>query len=129
VPEDGQAQTLYALRPAITQETILPYARFFFAWARGPHGRFHLVEGPEDLAWVSDMLTAVRREVAAILRPLTLLGRGPGDTFLLTGCFVLARSLFLARVAVGPDGVVNLSEETVMLQNLPVRDEALGEWG
>lgn len=130
---DGAPAHIYALAGrvnlALSAKSVGPYLRFFCAFARGPQGRFCLVEGPQELDWMSDSTMTAREEIADLLSPLELGPQDPDGTWHLFGCFVLARSLFRAQVTVTLDGVVSITREATLAENLPVGDDALEDMG
>lgn len=127
---DGQASTIYALakRMSLCLEPlhVLDYARFFFSWVRGPHGRFFLIEGPEDLSWISDNMSVARREIARLITPFAFKGQdSQTKDFHAMACLLVTKNLFSVHIHITSEGILTLKDQVLLAQNLPVQDEAL----
>lgn len=111
----------------LNQDTICDYARFFFAFVRGKHGRFHIVESIEEIQWKEDPPPAARKALARLLQPVTLESYdSDGDMYHLSVTFMFKDSLFKSRVHVeGSTGVLSVTDEELQVEDMPVLDETL----
>lgn len=127
---DGTNEPLYALneRAPITlnDDTVGGYVRFFFTYVRGRHGRFLITETVDDIQWREEPPPAARKAIGKILNPVTVTGRNAEGDFVLSLCMMFKDSLFKATVTVKPHGVVALSDEELLIEDMPVLDDTFG---
>lgn len=103
------------------------YVRFFFTYVRGKHGRFLIVENVDDVPWKEDPPPTARQAVGKMIKPITLKESDIEDEYKLQIHLVFRDSLFKSDVTVKKDGLVALSNEELLLENLPVLDDTLGQ--
>jgi hypothetical protein len=122
---------IYALNaraPIVLTDEILPdYIRFFFSFVRGPHGRFLICESVDDIQWHDDPPPSARRAVGNMLRPLEIHHKDEDGTAYLMARMVFKDTLFQTNIAVKPDGMVRISDEKVLVENMPVLDDTFGQ--
>jgi hypothetical protein len=111
----------------LTEETAVDYVRFFFTYIRGRHGRFQISENVDDILWREEPPPAARKAIGNILAPVSVTGTGPDGAFLLSLCMMFKDSLFKAACEVKPDGLVTLSDEQLMIEDMPVLDDMFGQ--
>lgn len=111
----------------LNDETVADYVRFFFSYVRGRHGRFVICEGVDDVQWREDPPPAARRAVGTLIKPLQQIGRDADGTFLLIMNVIFKDSLFRATVKVRTNGLVNLSDEELLIEDMPVLDDTFGQ--
>ena len=111
----------------LSESNILDYARFFFSYVRGRHGRFLLTETVEDIQWREDPPPAARKAVAKMIEPMKIIGQDEDGAFHLRCCLMFKDSLFSARVKITPTGEVDISEEELVLEDMPVFDDTLSQ--
>ena len=107
-------------------ESVFSYARFFFTYIKGQHGRFLIVDNPDEIEWKDEPPPAGRKALAKMIEPLALLRRDPDGTFQLQASMVFKDSLFAAKISVTPDGQVTVYDEELLVEDIPVRDDTLG---
>lgn len=121
--ELNQAAPIY-----LNEDTVHDYVRFFFNFVRGRHGRFLIVESLDDIAWREEPPPAARRSIGKLIMPLA---RISGDTddgrFHLHAQMMFRDSLFSADITVSKDGLVQLSNEQLMIEDMPVLDDTFGQ--
>lgn len=127
---NGTNEPIYELNKNIPvkldKDNIFDYARFFFSHVRGRHGRFIITESVENIAWREEPPPAVRKAVGQLLEPLELSGM-EGGAFKLTARILFRDSLFRAVITVKPDGTVGISQEELLLEDIPVLDDTFGQ--
>lgn len=109
----------------LTLETAADYARFFFTYTRGPHGRFIIVENVDDIGWSDEPPPAARKAVGKLLNPVTVDGCGSDGGYRLSACLMLGNTLYKAAIYILQDGQVSLKDEEALVHDLPVRDDTL----
>jgi hypothetical protein len=107
-------------------ETVLPYVRFFFNYIKGKHGRFLIVDSPDEIEWKDEPPPAGRKALAKMIEPLRIITEKSDGTFLIQASMIFKDSLFSCTVTVEPDGQVSLSDEELVVEDIPVRDDTLG---
>lgn len=107
-------------------ETVIPYARFFFNYIKGKHGRFLIVDSPDEIEWKDEPPPAGRKALAKMIEPLRIITEKSDGTFLIQASMIFKDSLFSATITVEPGGHVSLSDEELVVEDIPVRDDTLG---
>jgi hypothetical protein len=128
---NGSNEPIYALNERaplqLNDGTVADYVRFFFSNVRGRHGRFLITETVDDIQWREEPPPAARKAIGKILVPLTVTGRDPDGGFRLAACMMFKDSLFKAAVTVRRDGIVSLSDEELLIEDMPVLDDTFGQ--
>ena len=110
----------------LNAETIVEYVRFFFGHVRGPRGRFLIVEGPDDIGWRETPPPAARKAISRIAESLTVTAQNPDGSFDLRATMVVRGSLFRATIHVAARGDIEIRDQELLLDEIPVIDEILG---
>lgn len=110
----------------LTADTVLLYARFFFTYIKGKHGRFLIIDTPDEIEWKDEPPPAGRKALGKMIEPLAIIAQAPDGTFHLQASLIFKDSLFAAKISVTPDGQVTLYDEELVVEDIPVRDDALG---
>lgn len=122
---------LYALNQRcpllLTEKTLPDYVRFFFTFVRGRHGRFLLCESIEDIVWREEPPPSARKAIGKMLDPLTLLREDPDGTAHFQASMIFRDTLFQAEVSVTRDGLVRLSNEKLLVEDMPILDDTFGQ--
>lgn len=128
---DGTNAPIYALNGEaplkLERGNAADYVRFFFAHVRGRHGRFVLAETVEDIAWKEEPPPAARKAIGQMLAPLKVESKDAQGNFLMTARMVFRDLLFRAEVSAAPDGQVTLSNEELLIEDMPVLDDTFGQ--
>ena len=111
----------------LTEDTVVDYVRFFFTYIRGRHGRFQISENVDDILWREEPPPAARKAIGGILGPVHVGSVEPDGTFKLNLCMMFKDSLFKAVAEVKPDGLVTLTNEELMIEDMPVLDDTFGQ--
>lgn len=131
VPMTWNNEPIYALNARVpvqlSRDNIAEYVKFFFTYVRGKHGRFLIAENVDDIDWREDPPPAARKAIAKMLLPLTIKERGEDGSYKLAACMMFRDSLFQADITVGPAGAVELSNEELLVEDMPVMDDTLGQ--
>lgn len=122
---------IYALNqraPLVLDDTTLPdYVRFFFSFVRGRHGRFILCESVDDIAWRDEPPPSARKAIGKMLDPLTVVRKDHDGTTHLSAEMMFRDTLFHAEISVTPDGMVKLSNEKLLVEDMPVLEDTFGQ--
>lgn len=111
----------------LTEETVDDYVRFFFTYVRGRHGRFVITEGVDDIRWKEDPPPSARKAIGKMLFPIKVLNTDENGAFNLKSCMVFKDSLFQAKIKVQSNGFVALSDEELLVEDIPVLDDTFGQ--
>ncbi|MCM2343547.1 MAG: hypothetical protein NDJ24_03225 [Alphaproteobacteria bacterium] len=124
-------EPIYALNEkapiVLTETTVADYVRFFFTYVRGRHGRFIITESVEDVTWRDEPPPAARKAIGKMLEPLHIQERGSAGDFKLVARMMFKDSLFKTTVNVQANGLVNLSDEELLIEDMPVMDDTFGQ--
>ena len=111
----------------LSEENIEDYVRFFFTYVRGRHGRFIITEGVDDINWKEDPPPTARKAIGQMLKPVTLDHVDDNGHYHLMATMVFKDSLFSSNVKVDPNGFVSLSDEELLVEDIPVLDDTFGQ--
>lgn len=111
----------------LDENNVGDYVRFFFNYVRGKHGRFIIVESVDDINWKNDPPLAARRAIGRMIAPVTLEKTDEKGHHHLRACMIFKDSLFKSAVRVEPNGLISLSDEELLVEDIPVLDDALGQ--
>ncbi|MDX5361837.1 MAG: hypothetical protein LPL00_10255 [Alphaproteobacteria bacterium] len=121
---DGEAETIRMLNRTvpvrIDRGTVRDYVRFFFAFSRGRHGHFHIVEAASDLVGggASGVQNAwARLELGTMIRPLRIAEDGGGG-FAADATLLFKGALFACVVGIAADGTVSMGEEALLAEDM-----------
>ncbi len=128
-PLDFTNQPIYSLNASLpiqlNDDNIDDYVRFFFSYVRGRHGRFLITENVEDINWREDPPPSARKAVGKMLQPLQIYKTATG--YELKGQMMFKDTLFQSDIMVEKDGTVALSNQQLLIENMPVLDDTLGQ--
>lgn len=111
----------------LNAENVIDYARFFFSYIKGRHGRFIIVETIEDIQWSEEPPAAARKAIAQLISPIILSSTGKDGTFHLTVCMIFKDALFRTDAHIKPNGLVDLSNEELLIENMPILDDLFAQ--
>ncbi|QQG36406.1 MAG: hypothetical protein HYS17_01025 [Micavibrio aeruginosavorus] len=124
-------EPIYALNEKapihLNEATVTDYVRFFFTYVRGRHGRFIITESVDDVMWRDEPPPAARKAIGKMLEPLHIVERSSGGGFRIVARMMFKDSLFKTTVNVQPNGLVNLSDEELLIEDMPVLDDTFGQ--
>lgn len=107
---------------ALNDENVLFYARFFFGFVKGRHGFFNIINNVSDIAWREEPTKAAKQSLSKTIEPLFILEKGE-DRWTLQSSIIFKDSLFSAEITVHKDGRVALSNQEILVEDVPVKDE------
>jgi hypothetical protein len=120
---------IYALNEqaplTLNENTINDYVRFFFHYVRGRHGRFVIIESVDEISWKEEPPVNARKAVGSLIAPLHLYSVDNDGTYRLSARMLFKDSLFKADIVVDNQGQVNLEDEELVIEDIPVVDEVL----
>ncbi len=108
-------------------QNVTDYLRFFFTFVKGRHGRFLITETVADINWREEPPPAARKAIGKMLMPLDPVPREDGEGFMVTSCMMFKDSLFKCDVNVQKDGTVNIENEELLIEEMPVLDDVFGQ--
>ncbi|MCB9988078.1 MAG: hypothetical protein H6868_01950 [Rhodospirillales bacterium] len=111
----------------LNADNVAAYVRFFFTYVRGHHGRFVIIETADEIAWREDPPPAARRAVSEMICPMTVTDHDSDGTYHLIACMIFKDSLFKSQVHVTAGGLVSLSDESLLIEDMPVLDDTFGQ--
>lgn len=112
---------------ALDDQNVLDYVRFFFTYVRGRHGRFIIVDTADDIMWREEPPPAARKAITQMLSPLHILEGSKENGYRLEARMLFKDSLFKTIVNVKPNGEVSLSDELLLIEDMPVLDDTFGQ--
>ena len=125
---NGTNEPIYALNKVasinITPENIRTYVRFFFHYVRGRFGRFNIIENVDEIKWREEPSPAGRKALSKMIQPLDIKNMDDQGKYHLTSSIIFKDSLFESDVAVLKDGTVNLSNQEMLVEDIPVLDDS-----
>lgn len=111
----------------LTADNVIDYVRFFFTYVRGKHGRFIISESVDDISWKDDPPPQARKAVGKMVQPVNLKATEKDGSFKLEACMMFKDSLFKSDITVKPGGFVTLSNEQLLVEDMPVLDDTFGQ--
>lgn len=122
---NGPIYTANEHAPINVNEDNAPlYAKFFFNYVKGRHGRFVLVESANEIAWNGAVPEKGKEAIAKIIDPVTVTGM-EDDKITMVAHMVFKDSLFRAKVHVERDGMVSLSDEALVVEGMPIVEDVV----
>jgi|TARA_B100001971_G_C18188026_1_gene536854 hypothetical protein len=109
----------------LNDKSIKDYVKFFFAYVRGRHGRFIVVETFEDIKWQNEPPAQGRKVIQEMLHPVTVLNQDPDGTYNLEVFMIFKDSLFRTLVHVNSDGQVAMSDEELKVEGMPIIQDVM----
>lgn len=111
---------------ALDDNRVLDYVKFFFAHVRGRHGQFLIVESADDIKWREEPPPQGRRALQDLLKPVSVTGTENDGSYILTAYMVFRDSLFRTKIRVNDQGIINLFDEELMIEDMPVIEDTPG---
>lgn len=111
----------------LTDDTAIDYVRFFFTYVRGAHGRFLIIDTVDDIDWREEPAPSGRKALGKMIEPMQLIRRDPDGTRIFRVSIVFRDSLFTAEAHLKPDGAISMSNEELLVEDIPVADDLIGQ--
>lgn len=105
---------------------VCEYVRFFFTFVRGQHGRFLLAENVNDIPWSEDPPPHARKTIGQMLKPVTYQNQDEDGTYHLKMTMIFKDTLFDCDVHVDSRGFVEINQEHILIEDIPVIDDVIG---
>lgn len=125
---DGTNKPIYHLNKAapiyLNEEIILTYVRFFFHYVRGRFGKFNIVENVDDINWREEPALAGKKALAKMIEPLHIKKQDDEGVYCIGASIIFKDSLFESDIFVKEDGNVNLSNQEMLVEDIPVLDDS-----
>jgi len=126
---DGTNEPIYGLNKQVPifldKDNVLTYVRFFFHYVRGRFGRFNIVESVDEVNWREEPAPAGRRALSKMIQPLELKNNSDDENYHLLASIIFKDSLFESDVTVQENGDVSLSNQEMLVEDIPVLDDSL----
>lgn len=106
---------------------LFDYLRFFFTYVKGRHGRFLITETVDDINWKEEPPPAARKAIGKMLKKLEIKNIDDHGVYKVEATIVFKDSLFKSDIYVSPDGGVTLKDEELLIEDMPVLDDVLGQ--
>ncbi len=107
-------------------DKVCEYVRFFFTFVKGRHGRFLIAETVDDINWKEEPPPAARKAIGKMISPLEPAGNEDGG-FLVKACVMFKDSLFKCDIDVKENGLVSISNEELLIEEMPVLDDVFNQ--
>ncbi len=111
----------------LDEDKVCDYVRFFFNHVRGKNGRFLITESVDDIRWREDPPPAARKSIGQMLLPVSVQEQKDDGSYILAVTVMFKDALFQCEVNVSPGGLVNLSNEELLIEDMPVLDDVIGQ--
>jgi hypothetical protein len=111
----------------LTDQNVADYVRFFFSHVRGAHGRFLMIDTVDDIDWKEEPPPSARKAIGKMLTGLQVTGRSPEGDFILSANMIFKNALFGAKVHVSATGDVTMSDEELLVEDMPVLEDTIGQ--
>jgi hypothetical protein len=108
----------------LDNRTVVDYVKFFFAYVRGRHGRFLVIETIDDIRWQIEPPAQGRKVMQEMLEPVSVVSQEADGSYILIAFMVFKDSLFRTRISVRKDGVITMSDEELKIEGMPVLQDA-----
>jgi len=113
---------------SLSDDNVADYVRFFFTYVRGRHGRFIIMENVDDINWKEEPPPAARKAIGKMLGPVQIKDKKDGGkVYHLEARVLFKDSLFKTDIFVSQDGHVALSDEELLVEDMPVLDDTFGQ--
>ena len=128
---NGTNEPIYKLNETVpvllTADNVRLYVRFFFSYVRGRHGHFHIVENTDEINWREEPAPNARKALGKMINPLEAKQDVTGGGFVLRASIVFKDSLFESDITVARDGSVNISNQELLVEDIPVTDDSFAQ--
>lgn len=111
----------------LDKNNIDDYVRFFFKNVQGEHGSFLIVENVDDIHWKEEPPPSARQAVGKMITPLTQDKVDDRGFYNLSACMIFKDSLFKVRIKIDIVGQVTISDEHLLIEDIPVFDDIFSQ--
>ena len=122
---NGTNEAIYALNESapisLSDETVVTYILFFFSYVRGRFGQFKIVQHIDDIIWREEPSTAGKKALSKMIEPVAIKDKND-QSYILSSNIVFKDTLFESDIVVAHDGKINLSNQEMLVEDIPVVD-------
>jgi len=122
---DGTNKPFYMLNKglpiSLNDENVLTYVQFFFEYVRGAQGKFQILSTLDDINWHEEPAPSGKKALAKMVSPLSIIEKNE-EFYLLKASIVFKDSLFESDITVRNDGLITLSNQKILVEDLPIID-------
>ena len=115
----------------LSNVSVVEYIKFFFRFVKGKHGYFHVVQSVDDIAWKDDPPPQARKAIGAMIEPVSLEAIGKKGTdkgvYMCQAHMIFKNALAKADIHVKPDGHVEIKNEEILIEDMPILDDVFGQ--
>jgi hypothetical protein len=111
---------------ALSEDNVALYVHFFFSFVRGKHGVFQIVEGVDEIKWRDDPTPNARKSLSETIQPMVLISTETDGSYKVLANMIFKNALLQCVVTVTSNGFVTLSDEKLLIQDLPLLDDVMG---
>ena len=113
----------------VNEDNAMIYVNFFFHFVKGRHGRFVLIDGPEEINWSEAPPEKGLQALRNMIKPLAVTDTEDDGTINLLSYMVFKDSLFRAKVQLKRDGMVSLTDEALVVEGMPIIEDVVPDEG
>lgn len=128
---DWSNEPIYILNEKVpitlNEDNVRQYVRFFFSMVKGKHGLFRITQSTEDIEWREDPPPSARKAIGSMIEPLSVNSVNDDGDFELSMCLMFKDSLFKSDVLVKKNGLVEMKNERLLVESMPVLDEVMAQ--
>ncbi len=133
---DGQSdlidytnQLIYKLNKDIPiildHENVLEYVKFFFAYVSGSQGQFKVVSSISDIPWRDAPPPNAHEVISQMIAPISVIDYQKNGTYKLEAFMTFKTGLLKADIDVDQFGNVTMSEEEMLIDDMPLIDDIM----
>lgn len=108
----------------INDDNVLEYLRFFCFFVRGEDGPFLIAESMDTPGMPREMDDTTRRAIEGTIRPASFEGKNAEGYWLCDAIVFYSNALFFSNFAVQPTGMIEMTDDDPLAQDLPVKVSA-----
>ena len=127
---NGTNEPIYKLNAELpiqlNKENVCAYARFFFSFVSGRHGRFLIIDSPDDIDWREEPAPNAKKALCKMIEPLSVISEDD-QHFTLKSSIIFKNSIFETDVIVQKDGQITLTRQEILVEDIPVLDDIFGQ--
>ncbi len=108
----------------VNDDNVLDYLRFFCFFVRGEDGPFLVSESMDTHGMPTGMDETTHRVIEGTIRPATFEGKNAEGFWLCDAIVFYSNALFFSNFAIQPTGMIEMTDDDPLAQDLPVRVNA-----
>lgn len=108
----------------INDDNVLDYLRFFCFFVRGEDGPFLVAESMDTPGMPREMDDATRKAIEGTIRAASFEGKNAEGYWLCDAIVFYSNALFFSNFAIQPSGMIEMTDDDPLLQDMPVRVDA-----